>query len=150
VVLVLAGTILSPASLATPGQGMVHRGDLGRGQHPTDAEVSLRRGEETVAYTATMEAGATSGWHRHPGGIIVLVKSGTLTTYGLDREPCVGEDIATGVAYFEDDAAKARYPHFVRNRGEVPVELVVVAFNVPLGGSPRSDADAPPECPDPA
>lgn len=102
-----------------------------------------------MVYTGTMAPGATSGWPRHPGAIVVLVQSGTLTTYGLDREPCTGEDIAVGGAYFEDDAARAPHPHFVRNRGEVPVELVVVAFNVPPGGAPRSDAHAPSECPDP-
>jgi hypothetical protein len=150
--LLFAGAVLSagPASHATPGHGDVHRADLARGQHAANAGIALRSGEETVVFTAGMAPGATSGWHRHPGAIVVLVRSGTLTTYGLDREPCVGEDIPTGAAYFEDDAANARYPHFVRNRGDVPVELVVVAFNVPLGGAPRSDADAPPECPDPA
>lgn len=149
--LLAAGAVLSTgaASQATPGQGHVHRADLGRGRHPADAGIAIRAGDETVVYTGTMAPGATSGWHRHPGAIVVLVKSGTLTTYGLDRGPCTGEDIAAGSAYFEDDAAGAPYPHFVRNRGKDPVELVVVAFNVPPGGAPRSDADAPSECPDP-
>jgi len=50
---------------------------------------------------------------------------------------------------FEKDAATARWPHFVRNRGSVPVEAVVVAFDVPQVGSPRTEADAPKECADP-
>ncbi|MGH9011734.1 MAG: cupin domain-containing protein [Acidimicrobiia bacterium] len=137
------------ASQATPAHGDIHRSDLGRGRHAADAGIAIRSGDETVVYTATVAPGATSGWHRHPGALVVLVKSGTLTSYGLDREPCIGEDIAAGGAYFEDDASKARYPHFVRNRADIPVELVIVAFNVPPGGTSRSDADAPSECPDP-
>lgn len=137
-------------ALATPGHGDVHRAELGRGAHPDGGTIKFEAGSETVVFTATLAPGATSGWHRHPGAVVVLVKSGALTTFGLDRPPCVGEDIPTGGAYFEDDAANARWPHFVRNRGDVPTEIVVTAFNVPPGGAPRSDADAPAECPDPA
>lgn len=136
-------------SPATPGHGTIDRTDLGRGRHTADGVVKMHENNETVAYTATMAPGATSGWHRHPGGIVVLVKSGTFTSYGLDGEPCVGVDIPAGGAYFEDNAASARYPHFARNRGDVPTEVVVIAFDVPPDGSPRTDADAPGECSDP-
>jgi hypothetical protein len=80
---------------------------------------------------------------------MVLVKSGSLTTYGLSRPPCTGQDITPGAAYFEKDASTARWPHFVRNRGSEPMEAVVVAFDVPQGGSVRTEADAPAECPEP-
>src|SRR5688572_27711769 len=85
--LLVAGAALSTgaASQATSGHGDIHRADLGRGRHAADAGIAIRAGDETVVYTATMAPGATSGWHRHPGAILVLVKSGTLTTYGLDR-----------------------------------------------------------------
>jgi len=151
-VVLLAATIVSveSVSLATPSQGEIHRTDMVRGIHAGDGDVALRSGEETLTYSVTYAPGATSGWHRHPGSVIVLVKSGTMTSYGLSGELCVGEDIPAGGAYFEADAARARYPHFVRNRSDVPFEAVVVAFNVPPGGSPLVDADAPAECPDPA
>jgi hypothetical protein len=141
---------LGSVALASPGQGDTHRGDVGRGAHPSDGTITFQAGRDTVIYTATVAPGATSGWHRHPGAVVVLVKSGTLTTFGLDRPPCQGEDIPAGRAYFEDDAANARWPHFVRNRGQVPTEIVVTAFNVPPGGSSRTEADAPSECADPA
>jgi hypothetical protein len=134
---------------ATPGQGDIHRGDIARGAHPSDGTIRFQGGRETVIYTATLAPGATSGWHRHPGAVVVLVKSGTLTTFGLDRPPCQGEDVSAGGAYFEDDAANARWPHFVRNRGNVPTEIVITAFNVPAGASPRTEAEAPKECADP-
>jgi hypothetical protein len=146
--LVLVG--FGSVAQATPQQGDIHRADVGRGAHPNDGTITFQTGRETVIYTATVAPGATSGWHRHPGAVVVLVKSGTLTTFGLDRPPCQGEDIPAGGAYFENDAANARWPHFVRNRGDVPTEIVVTAFNVPAGASSRTDAAAPEECADPA
>jgi hypothetical protein len=101
-------------------------------------------------FTFSMPPGSTSGWHRHPGAVVVLVKSGTLTTYGLDQPPCTGVDLPAGAAYFEDDAANAKWPHFVRNKSQSEtVEAVVTAFNVPVGASVRSEAPAPAECDDP-
>lgn len=142
--------IALPIALATPDHGDLQRSDVGRGTHAEAGSLSFGTETDTVVFTFTLAAGATSGWHRHPGAVIVLVKSGTLTTYGLSKPPCSGEDIAPGGAYFEADAAHARWPHFVRNRGGAPVEAVVVAFAVPKGGSPRAEAAAPAECADPA
>jgi hypothetical protein len=140
---------LGPVALANPGHGDLQRSDVGRGTHPEGGTVTFGAGTDTVTFTFMLAPGATSGWHRHPGGVIVLVKSGVLTTYGLSHPPCVGSDIAPGDAYFEKDASTARWPHFVRNRGNVPVEAVLVAVNVPRGGSARVEADPPAECTDP-
>jgi hypothetical protein len=38
---------------------------------------------------------------------------------------------------------------FVRNKSADTVELMVTAFNVPVGAPARSDAPAPAECDDP-
>jgi hypothetical protein len=137
-------------ALATPGHGDIHRADLARGKNAGAGTIKFDGGTETVVFTVTMTPGSTSGWHRHPGAVVVLVKSGTLTTYGLDQPPCTGVDVPTGAAYFEDDAANAKWPHFVRNKSEAEtVELVVTAFNVPVAASVRSEAPAPAECDDP-
>jgi hypothetical protein len=136
-------------AMASPGHGDVHRADLARGAHPADGTIEFKAGDETVVFTVTMPPGSTSGWHRHPGAVVVLVKAGTLTTYGLDQPPCVGVDIPTGQAYFEDNAATAQWPHFVRNKGTDTLELVVTAFGVAPGAAARSDAPAPSECSEP-
>jgi hypothetical protein len=140
---------LGPLALANPGHGDLQRSDVGRGTHPEGGAITFGAGTDTVAFTLTLAPGATSGWHRHPGAVVLLVKSGVPTTYGLSRPPCVGADMGPNDAYFEKDASTARWPHFVRNLGKVPTEAVVFAFNVPRGGSPRTEADAPAECADP-
>jgi hypothetical protein len=149
---VVAIVVLGSAAmaLATPGHGDIHRADMARGKHADGGTIRFDAGTETVMFTFTMAPGSTSGWHRHPGAVVVLVKSGTLTTYGLDQPPCTGVDLPTGAAYFEDDAARAQWPHFVRNKSATEtVEAVVTAFNVPVGAPVRSEAPAPEECDDP-
>ena len=137
-------------ALATPTHGDYHRADLGRGKNAEAGKIVFEGGSETVVFTVVMGPGAASGWHRHPGAVVVLVKAGTLTTYGLDKPPCTGVDLPTGSAYFEDDAANAKWPHFVRNKSKSEtLELVVTAFNVPAGAPARSDAPAPKDCADP-
>lgn len=143
----ITGPSASPSATHSPE---VHRVDLGRGANAGDGTITFAAGSESVVFTVSMPPGTTSGWHRHPGAVVVLVKSGTLTTYGLDRPPCVGVDFFTGKAYFEDDAANAKWPHFVRNRSQTEtLELVVTAFNVAPGEPARTVADAPAECADP-
>ncbi len=143
-----AATITDPS--ARPSHAAVHRVDLGRGANLGDGKITFAAGSESVVFTVSMPPGTSSGWHRHPGAVVVLVKSGTLTTYGLDKPPCVGVDFPTGKAYFEDDAANAKWPHFVRNRSQTEtVELVVTAFDVAPGAPARSEAAAPAECADP-
>ena len=138
-----------PVALASPGYGELKRTDVGRGNHSEAGAITFGAGTDTVVYTFTLAPGATSGWHRHPGGVVVVVKSGVLTTYGLSHPPCVGQDVGPGRTHFEKDASTARWPHFVRNLGSEPVEAAVVAFNVPVGGSARTESDPPGECADP-
>jgi hypothetical protein len=140
---------LAPMALATPGKGELKRTDIGRGNNPEGGSITFAEGTDTVVYSFTLAPGATSGWHRHPGAVTVVVKSGVLTTYGLSHEPCKGRNVGPGGVHFEKDAATARWPHFVRNLGTKVMEAVVLAYNVPKGGSARVDADAPAECDDP-
>lgn len=141
------GLSVTPSATHRPE---VHRVDLGRGVNAGNGTITFASGSESVVFTVEMPPGTTSGWHRHPGAVVVLVKSGTLTSYGLDQPPCVGVEFSSGTAYFEDDAANAKWPHFVRNRSQTEtLELVVTAFNVAPGAQARTVADAPVECADP-
>jgi hypothetical protein len=50
----------------------------------------------------TVDPGADSGWHSHPGPSLVIVKSGAATVYDADDPSC------TGVTY--DSAGDGRVP----------------------------------------
>ena len=87
--LLVTGAVLLNQGVApaTPGQGAIERTDVGQGRHTADGVMKVHQGNDTVTYTATMAPGATSGWHRHHGGIVVLVKSGTFTSLAWTASP---------------------------------------------------------------
>ena len=58
-----------------------------RGPAVGTGAVSIEQGKEIVVQTLTLAPGGSTGWHAHPGDVFFIVKSGTLTTYGLDGPP---------------------------------------------------------------
>jgi quercetin dioxygenase-like cupin family protein len=51
--------------------------------HVTDAQ-------ETVMQQVVLAPVGYTGWHTHPGPVLVLVKSGALTLYSGDDPTCTG------------------------------------------------------------
>lgn len=146
VVAALAVSVACPTTtLATPDSGLT-RTPYGRGVHGEAGTVEIEAGKETVVYSLTLAPGGSTGWHTHPGVVIFIVKSGTLTQYGLDGPACTAETLGAGQAYIAP--AHAPHPHLFRNDGPESLEVVVTAFNTPPGQPSRSDSDPPAECPD--
>jgi hypothetical protein len=90
----------------------------------------------------TFEPGGSTGWHSHPGPVVVLVKSGALTYY-QGTGPCVGRVYPAGTAFVDSGNGRA---HIARNETGVVTETSVVFFGVPDGASPRIDEPAPGNC----
>jgi quercetin dioxygenase-like cupin family protein len=146
VVASLMGTVAFAATtLATPDSGLT-RAPYGRGVHAEAGTVEIEAGKETVVYSLTLASGGSTGWHTHPGAVIFVVKSGTLTQYGLDGPACTAQTLEAGQAYIAP--AHAHHPHLFRNDGPEPLDVVVTAFNAPPGQPTRSDSEPPAECPD--
>ena len=142
----VAGTVIFAAStLATPDSGLT-RTPFGRGVHSEPGAIEIEAGKETVVYSIALEPGGSTGWHTHPGAVIFVVKSGTLTQYGLDGPACTAQTLVAGQAYIAP--AHAHHPHLARNDGPEPLEAIVTAFNVPPGEPSRVDAEPPAECPE--
>ena len=124
--IVFAGTVL-----ATPGSGLTpstpFRGALGASIHVNigDVKFQTKGAVDLVDRTITFAAGATSGWHSHPGIVLVVVASGSLVRYHAD---CSSEIISTGQGFVEsgDD------PGLVRNEGTVEA-ITYVTFIAPAG-----------------
>ncbi len=91
--------------------------------------------------SAIAAPGSYSGWHTHPGPVILVIKTGTLTLYDASDPSCQPTVHSAGTAFFEGTT-----PHNVRNEGSVAVEYGTVFF-VPAGGPTRIEADFPPNCP---
>ena len=137
--------VCAASSLATPDSGLT-RTAYGRGVHREAGTVEIEAGMETVVYSISLAPGGSTGWHTHPGAVVFVVKSGTMTQYGLDGPACTAQTLAPGRAYLAP--AHAHHPHLFRNDGTEPLEVVVTAFNTPPGQPTRVDSAPPAECPD--
>jgi quercetin dioxygenase-like cupin family protein len=101
-------------------------------------DISLRTEDDAdvVVQSLVFEPGGHSGWHRHPGVVVVAVKSGTLRHY---NSRCRNDATYTaGEAFVEYGRRKG----LVRNEGTVPAE-VAVTYLVPKGREVRIDRSSP-------
>src|ERR1700738_378901 len=52
------------------------------------AELKSRDNTDIAVLNIGITPGGTSGWHYHPGPVLVVVKSGTITFYSADDRNC--------------------------------------------------------------
>jgi hypothetical protein len=90
-----------------------------------------------VIQDVTFQPGGESGWHSHPGGTMLIVKSGTLTRIEHD---CVKETASAGQVMMEAGHAHDK-GMLVRNETSQPAEAYVV-YVVPQGSPLRIDQPA--------
>ncbi len=142
--------------LATPGSPGVVGEVVARGNFEDQVDVMLKvkghgRGQkvihvngarETVMQKITIPAFGFTGWHSHPGPVVVLVKEGALTLSSAD-DPCMGETYTVGQAFIDSGQG---HVHNGRNLNGVTTVVWVTYLDVPPGGSFRIDAPAPAHC----
>jgi hypothetical protein len=80
---------------------------LGHGTYMTRGSLRLETGLQIVVAQITIEPGGSSGWHSHPGGAIVVVQTGELTTYKSARKGDEPE---------ESSSRSGRFPNCIINR----------------------------------
>jgi quercetin dioxygenase-like cupin family protein len=91
----------------------------------------------------TVNPGGSAGWHSHPGGAIVVVKTGTLTVYTAVGNQCQITTYSAGQAFIERPGEVDQ----VINTGTIPYVLFVTFPRVPQSDSPRTDESDPGTCP---
>ena len=140
----LAASTVAGVALATPGSGItptthVARNTLAGPVQINDARIKFQTKDavDTRVQTLTFAPGATTGWHSHPGFVLISVTQGTLTLYGSD---CVPHTYSVGQSFTETDD-----PIVVRNE-TAEQATTVVTWIIPEGGSFRVD-QANPGCP---
>jgi hypothetical protein len=86
-----------------------------------------------------------TGWHTHPGPVVVVVASGELTYYRADDPTCTGITYSAGSAFIDPGHG---HVHIARNlSASENLELYATYFEVPPGaGSQRIDAPDPGNC----
>jgi quercetin dioxygenase-like cupin family protein len=121
---------------ATPGSG-ASTSVTARGSTDRPIRIGTKQPTDLVFARVTLQPDGYTGWHTHPGPLLVVVESGTLTHY--DRH-CRVQTYAAGQA-FEEPAGR-RYVHMGTNKTSAPVVLEVT-YVVPAGGPLRDEAPAP-------
>ena len=141
VALVATALFVVPA-LATPPSGLTNT-PLARGTNTSHGTLPLQGGTDIVMAQITVNPGGLSGWHSHPGGAIVVVQQGALTTYQSVGSHCNATTYSAGQAFIERSGEVDQ----VVNTGTIPYVLYVTFPRVPQGVSARTDEPDPGTCP---
>jgi quercetin dioxygenase-like cupin family protein len=134
---------LASAAFGTPGGGftatLFTRDTLNDSVQSNADRIKFQTKDPTdfASQTITYQPGAYSGWHRHPGLVLVLVKSGAVTRYLAPD--CHSITYGAGQSFIEtgDDSVMQ-----IRNEGSDPAVLYV-AYVVPKDAALRIDEPAP-------
>jgi quercetin dioxygenase-like cupin family protein len=156
------GLALATAALATPGSGVLSATVFARASFvdPVDLKINithLRDGKrsiqeslrvvnarETVVQQIVISPGGQTGWHSHPGPVIVLIKAGALTFYDEHDPTCSPRTYTAGQSFIDSGQG---HVHIARNESaSADLELWAVYLDVPPGGAFRNDVPAPGNC----
>ena len=106
-----------------------------------DAELKSHDNTDIVVANVVVTPGGNSGWHFHPGPVLVVVKTGTITFYMGDDPTCSPHVHPAGTSFIENGGMVG----MARNEGTVDA-TVVATFFVPAGSATRLDAPASGNC----
>jgi quercetin dioxygenase-like cupin family protein len=154
--IVAAFSAVAVAAVLTPPSGIVSALVFARGSFtdPTDIKLKIKGqlGEEviqvnsaqqTVVQQIVIAPGGSTGWHSHPGPVVVLIKSGQMSFYDSDDPTCSARTYSAGEVFTDRGQG---HVHIARNEGSENLELWAVYFDVPPGGAFRIDAPNPGNC----
>ncbi len=137
---IVSATVFATAAFADPTNVRFGIKD----GHRCDREIiNARNAQDTVMQQIIIAPGGNSGWHLHPGPVVVLVKAGQLSIFSGDDSTCRARTFSAGQAFVEGGGGHVA---FARNDGNTNLELWVTYFDVPPGGLFRIDAPAPGNC----
>jgi len=145
------------ATLGTPGAGIVSAPILARGDFSDQVDVKIKlatahgtvvsnapNAGEVIVQEITIAPGGTTGWHSHPGPVVVVVKAGALTYVREEAGACLETVYAAGTAFVDPGQG---HVHTAFNRGTENLVLYATYFDVATGSSPRIDEPvAAPAC----
>ena len=141
---VALSVMFAGTALATLANGGFHptlftRGTLSESVHFNTGAVKFQtKGSVDVAEaTVTIDPLGSSGWHEHPGVVLVTVKSGTVTFYDQNCSPTIH---ATGSTFVE---VAGDGPGLAHNESTTIPAVVYVTYLVPTGAALRIDVPNP-------
>ena len=145
--------LLAGTALATPGVGVVRAPVHARGSHADELHIHSHAGVtletaspvDFVTQEIVLEPGGTTGWHSHPGPVLVTVKTGELTLVYADDSSCAGTTYRGGQSFVDRGDETV---HTAVNTGSTDVELWATYFIPGEPGAPaRLDEPSSGGCP---
>lgn len=150
------GAALAGGVMATQSSGVLSAPVVARAAFvdPVDVRFKIDGGaqeviralnvQDTVMQQIVIAPGGQTGWHSHPGPVVVLVKAGALTFYDGDDPTCTARTYTAGQAFIDSGQG---HVHIARNeRTTENLELWATYFDVPQGGGFRIDVASPGNC----
>ena len=144
------------AAVLTPSSGILSAPVVARASFADQTDVKFKingQGQEvinvnnardTVMQQIIIAPGGHTGWHSHPGPVVVLIKSGQMSFYDGDDPTCTVRTYSAGQAFIDSGQG---HVHIARNESQSEnLELWATYFDVPPGGAFRIDAPAPGNC----
>jgi quercetin dioxygenase-like cupin family protein len=107
-----------------------------------EVELKARQNTDIAIANIAITQGGFSGWHYHPGPVLVVVKSGTITFYSADQPNCAPKVHPAGTSFTEAGGIVGN----ARNEGATDVVAVATFFAPPAPSPLRIDAPVPEEC----
>jgi quercetin dioxygenase-like cupin family protein len=128
VTFVIGVFVIVGAALATPGVGVLGAPVHARGTNTDELNIhsaagiklKTRDALDFVTQQITIAAGGTTGWHSHPGPVLVTIKSGELTLVYANDPTCRGRTYTAGQAFVDRGDETV---HTALNTGSTPVEF---------------------------
>jgi quercetin dioxygenase-like cupin family protein len=143
-VVAVGAAVAITAALATPPRGLIAT-LFARGTLTTpvraDADGIVLRTDHTTDHAVqeiVQAPGGSSGWHRHPGVVLITVKSGTFAVYDSH---CRRETLTAGQSFWQSGTEV----DLVRNE-TAHNAVLIVTYIVPTGAPLRIDTPNPPGC----
>jgi hypothetical protein len=152
VMLVLTSASFVGGTMASPAVG-VQPTLLARGSYedfkvksvkgsPVEFDVKAKSVVDVVVRKHDYAVGSNTGWHSHPGPVLITVTEGTLTYYLYDDPTCTPHVVTKGSGFVDDGRG-----HIVRNESGQPAQDVSVIIAPPAPALFRGELDAPnPNC----
>ena len=134
-----ASSGFTPTALGRGNLGTFHIKSKAAGY---DVELKSHDNTDIAVSSIVVTPGGHSGWHYHPGPVLVVVTSGTITFYHGNDPTCTGTAHAAGTAFIEEGGDVG----IARNESTTDNATVVATFFVPPGIATRLDAPDPGNC----
>jgi quercetin dioxygenase-like cupin family protein len=141
ITLTVVSTAAAGTVLLTPGSGILSAPVFVRASFadPTDIKFKVKGGaqelihvpqaQETVMQQIVIGPGGHTGWHSHPGPVVVLIKAGTMSFYDGDDPTCTARIYSAGEAFVDSGQG---HVHIARNESTTQnLELWATYFDVP-------------------